>query len=261
MYPGTNLNQKDWPAIKAGMLSKMDLFKTLSDFQVDKTRNDGAKKAQATIDKFKKDNKFETDDEVMSFVKTASGAAAGLYKWAACSVGAYWIFKDVEPKRKKAEQMKAAKIKGEKELAETEAKVAALNANLAELRKTQKEKQDELDGYIAESDKMTRKLNAASQLINGLAGEQKRWSEDMSKIADDKIRLVGDCLTGSAFLSYCGPFNSVLRTKMIFDTWKPDIAEKELPCSENFKLDTFLTNEVTISQWASEGLPTDELSV
>ena len=48
---------------------------------------------------------------------------------------------------------------------------------------------------------------------------------------------------------------------MIFDTWKPDITEKELPCSDNFKLDTFLTNEVTISQWASEGLPTDELSV
>lgn len=261
MYPGTNLSAKDWPAIKAGMLSKMDLFKTLSDFQVDKTRNEGAKKAQASIDKFKKDNKFETDDEVMAFVKTASGAAAGLYKWAACSVGAYWIFKDVEPKRKKAEQMKQAKIKGEKELAETEAKVAALNANLAELRKTQTEKQDELDGYIAESDKMTRKLNAASQLINGLAGEQKRWSEDMAKIADDKVRLVGDCLTGSAFLSYCGPFNSILRTKMIFDTWKPDIAEKELACSENFKLDTFLTNEVTISQWASEGLPTDELSV
>ena len=74
-----------------------------------------------------------------------------------------------------------------------------------------KEKQDELDGYIRESNEMTRKLNAASQLINGLAGEQKRWGEEMEKIKEDKIKLVGDCLTGSAFLSYCGPFNSVLR--------------------------------------------------
>lgn len=72
---------------------------------------------------------------------------------------------------------------------------------------------------------------------------------------------MGDCLTGSAFLSYCGPFNSVLRQKMIFDTWKPDIMEKELPCGTDFKLATFLTSEVEISQWASEGLPTDELSV
>lgn len=48
---------------------------------------------------------------------------------------------------------------------------------------------------------------------------------------------------------------------MIFDTWKPDIMEKELPCGTDFKLATFLTSEVEISQWASEGLPTDELSV
>jgi dynein heavy chain len=124
-----------------------------------------------------------------------------------------------------------------------------------------KEKKDELDALEAESAMMTRKLNAASQLIGGLAGEQKRWSGDMKTIEEDKVKLVGDCLTGSAFLSYCGPFNAELRTKMIFETWKPDIIEKELPCLEDFRLETFLTSEVEISKWASEGLPTDELSV
>jgi dynein heavy chain len=48
---------------------------------------------------------------------------------------------------------------------------------------------------------------------------------------------------------------------MIFETWKPDIIEKELPCLENLRFDTFLSNEVEISRWASELLPTDELSV
>lgn len=83
----------------------------------------------------------------------------------------------------------------------------------------------------------------------------------MVQIQEDKIKLVGDCLTGAAFLSYCGPFNAELRQKMIFETWKPDIIEKELPCLENLRLDTFLSNEVEISKWASETLPTDELSV
>lgn len=78
---------------------------------------------------------------------------------------------------------------------------------------------------------------------------------------EDKVKLVGDCLTGSAFLSYCGPFNSVLRQKMIFETWKQDLVEKELPNKEDFSLATFLTNEVEVSKWASEGLPSDELSV
>jgi dynein heavy chain len=88
------------------------------------------------------------------------------------------------------------------------------------LNKNKKEKQDELDELQRTSAEMTRKLTAASQLINGLGAEQKRWSSDMELIQQDKIKLVGDCLTGSAFLSYCGPFNSVLRTKMIFETWK-----------------------------------------
>ena len=80
---------------------------------------------------------------------------------------------------------------------------------------------------------MTRKLNSASQLITGLGGEQVRWTADMGLIQEDKIKLVGDCLTGSAFLSYCGPFNSVLRQKMIFETWKADLLEKELPNKED----------------------------
>jgi dynein heavy chain len=108
---------------------------------------------------------------------------------------------------------------------------------------------------------MTRKLTAASQLITGLGSEQVRWGEDQKLIEIDKVKLVGDCLTASAFLSYCGPFNSVLRQKMIFETWKADLIEKELPNKEDFSLATFLTNEVEVAKWASEGLPSDELSV
>lgn len=94
---------------------------------------------------------------------------------------------------------------------ETEAALAELNANLASLNANKKEKQDHLDELQRISSEMTRKLNAASQLISGLAGEQKRWTADMGILEEDKVKLVGDCLTGSAFLSYCGPFNSVLR--------------------------------------------------
>lgn len=48
---------------------------------------------------------------------------------------------------------------------------------------------------------------------------------------------------------------------MIFETWKKDLIEKELPNKDDFKLDTFLTNEVEVARWASEGLPSDELSI
>jgi len=48
---------------------------------------------------------------------------------------------------------------------------------------------------------------------------------------------------------------------MIFGDWKKDLINKEIPNSDNFKLETFLTDEVIVSRWASEGLPSDELSI
>ena len=67
--------------------------------------------------------------------------------------------------------MLAQKIKGEQELAETESNLAALNKNLAELNANMKVRKDELDDLERTSNEMTSKLNAASQLINGLSGE------------------------------------------------------------------------------------------
>jgi dynein heavy chain len=66
----------------------------------------------------------------------------------------------------------------------------------------------------------------------------------MENFKIDKIKLVGDCLTASSFLSYCGPFNFVLRQKMVFEHWKKDIADKNIPNKEDFKLETFLTDDV-----------------
>lgn len=83
----------------------------------------------------------------------------------------------------------------------------------------------------------------------------------MQKFKNDKTRLVGDCLSGASFLSYSGPFNFVLRKKMIFEHWKLDLTEREIPSNEDFKLELFLTNEVEVSKWGAEGLPSDELSI
>lgn len=83
----------------------------------------------------------------------------------------------------------------------------------------------------------------------------------MEGFAIDKVKLVGDCLSGSAFLSYCGAFNYELRKKMIYDHWKLELINRGIPNKEDFKLEKFLTNDVEMSRWASEGLPGDELSI
>ena len=76
-----------------------------------------------------------------------------------------------------------------------------------------------------------------------------------------RVRLLGDCLIGAAFLSYEGAFNYDFRHSMIFEKFVVDIKTKGLPYSEPFKLEQLLTDEVEVSRWGSEGLPPDELSV
>ena len=70
----------------------------------------------------------------------------------------------------------------------------------------------------------------ASTLIGGLAGERTRWTEDSEKSADLKRRLVGDCALGSAFVSYCGPFNQEFRHYMVTDKFTADLQVWSMWC-------------------------------
>jgi dynein heavy chain len=95
----------------------------------------------------------------------------------------------------------------------------------------------------------------------GLSSERARWTNDIKQLGESKVKLDGDCLLSSAFLSYLGAFNFDFRERLVQDVWMKDIKEKAIPLTEPYSLQAMLTNDVEISKWASEGLPSDELSV
>ena len=113
--------------------------------------------------------------------------------------------------------------KSEAALKQTEEALSKLNAQLSKLNEDRRVQEGELNELQDTQAKMQKKLNAADKLIDGLGSEQKRWAADCEQFKVDKVKLDGDCLTASAFLSYSGPFNFVLRKKMIFDHWKRDL--------------------------------------
>ena len=232
------------------------------EYQIHTCTRDMAARAKKGIANL--DNKIPLSGDrktLLEEIKFKSQAAGGLFRWCQATDEYYDVFRTVEPMKKRAQEMQRKKAEAEKELAQTEANLKELNENLAELNKKRNEKQSELDDLEAKSAEMTRKLNAASKLITGLGSEQRRWTSDMEQFKVDKVMLAGDCLTASSFLSYCGPFNFVMRKKMLYDHWKKDLQEKEIPNSEDFDLSQFLSNDVEIARWASEGLPSDDLSV
>ncbi|CCD20502.1 dynein heavy chain, putative [Trypanosoma vivax Y486] len=108
---------------------------------------------------------------------------------------------------------------------------------------------------------MERRLNAARKLIDGFGSERIRWAEQKETLGDVRNRLVGDCLAGASFLSYLGAFTFNYRQEAMESLWLKDIRERNIPLSEDFAVQRLLTDEVSISQWASDGLPSDDLSV
>lgn len=104
---------------------------------------------------------------------------------------------------------------------------------------------------------MERRLVAADKLIGGLGSERERWTIELAGLKERKIRLLGDCLVGAAFLSYQGAFNYDFRYEMVFDKFIEDINKRGIPMSDPFKLEALLTDEVEISRWGSEGKKND----
>lgn len=62
------------------------------------------------------------------------------------------------------------------------------------------------------------------------------------------MRLLGDCLVSSAFLSYVGAFSWEFRVDMVYTDWVEDLECREVPISDPFKLEELLTNDVEVSR-------------
>lgn len=63
----------------------------------------------------------------------------------------------------------------------------------------------------AEANMCLAKLSSAETLVNGLSGENKRWGENVSKLKNNILSIIGDVLLASSFVSYIGAFTASFR--------------------------------------------------
>lgn len=76
-----------------------------------------------------------------------------------------------------------------------------------------------------------------------------------------KMQLVGDVAKACAFVSYCGPFNSIFRNKLIVDYFGEDLTSRGIPMTDGLEMSSFLVDQATVGEWNLQGLPNDDLSV
>lgn len=169
-------------------------------------------------------------------------------QWVEAMMDYYEVNSSIEPIRIRLRKAKAQLEAATKDLAETEETLKKLSEELEKLGKEKAEKDEDLQRLTEEKEILERRLRAAQKLIEGLGEEKERWGLESEQLIIDKEKLFGDCLLASAFLSYSGPFNFDFRQEMVFNNWKNDLKEKEIPHKEDFKLPTLLTDDVETSR-------------
>jgi dynein heavy chain len=192
--------------------------------------------------------------------KSASNAAEGLCKFCVAMKFYYEASKLIKPKLEALAVAENQLATAEKKLKEAMTRLDSCNARLAELTATFEKQMGEKTRIERGAKELERKMDQATQLIDGLSGERVRWAEDAKQFGTWMKQLVGDCAVACAFVSYCGAFNQEFRLMMIDQRFRADCSRRNIPVSDSIEVTEFLVDQGTIGEWNLQGLPTDILS-
>uniref|UniRef100_A0A8C7CXQ0 Dynein axonemal heavy chain 5 n=1 Tax=Oncorhynchus kisutch TaxID=8019 RepID=A0A8C7CXQ0_ONCKI len=203
---------------------------------------------------------FDMPDYTLETAKRVCGNVAGLASWTKAMASFFSINKEVLPLKAnlavQQNRLAMANIDLQAAQAELDDKQAELDVVQAEYEKAMMEKQTLLE----DAERCRHKMQTASSLISGLAGEKERWTEQSKEFAAQTKRLVGDVLLATAFLSYSGPFNQEFRNLLLTD-WQREMKTRHIPFGNNLNLTEMLIDAPTVSEWNLQGLPNDDLSI
>uniref|UniRef100_A0A3Q2U3D3 Dynein axonemal heavy chain 5 n=1 Tax=Fundulus heteroclitus TaxID=8078 RepID=A0A3Q2U3D3_FUNHE len=190
---------------------------------------------------------FEMPDYNIETAKRVCGNVAGLASWTKAMASFFSINKEVLPLKAnlavQESRLAIANVDLETAQAELDDKQAELDVVQAEYEKAMMEKQTLLE----DAERCRRKMQTASSLISGLAGEKERWTEQSKEFAAQTKRLV-DVLLATAFLSYSGPFNQEFRNLLLSD-WQRELKQRSIPFAKGLNLAELLIDAPTVSEW------------
>ncbi|XP_023013028.2 dynein heavy chain at 16F isoform X2 [Leptinotarsa decemlineata] len=239
----------DWASAKV-VLGDANFLKKLQEYDKDHVSDIVLKKLKTYV---------EHPDFTPEKIATVSKACKSMCMWVRAMDMYAKVYRIVEPKRKRlqAAEKELNQVMGtlrekQRQLAEVEAMIAALeakfNATVAE--------KEALENNI---ELTSNRLNRAGRLNIALGDEQTRWEESVKRFAIEIENSLGDVLMAAACIAYLGAFTSTYRMELVA-YWETKCIDQGIASTENFSLITVLADPYDIRMWNSCGLPRDKVS-
>lgn len=203
---------------------------------------------------------FNYQDYTFEKAKLACGNVAGLLSWTLAMSDFYNVNKEVLPLKVNLAKQEAKHSQAQEQLKAAEAIALEKNRQLMDAKRKLQVALNSQQAFQSEANRCKHKMMSATELIEGLEGERKRWTEQLAGFNLEIKYLLGDIVILTGFLSYSGPFNQEYRSH-ILKSWYDKLNYKKIPNSPDFNVTQKLADPPTISEWNLQGLPNDELSI
>nr|XP_033786541.1 dynein heavy chain 5, axonemal-like [Geotrypetes seraphini] len=203
---------------------------------------------------------LDMEDYNLESAKKVCGNVAGLCSWTQAMAYFFGINKEVLPLKANLALQGAKLAVAQDELNKAQSQLDAKQKELDDVQAMYDTAMREKQALLDDAEACRRKMINATALIEGLGGEKIRWTESSKDFQNQIIRLVGDVLMATGFLSYSGPFNQEYRN-LLLRLWKKEMNSNKIPYSDDLNLISMLVDNATVGEWNLQGLPNDDLSI
>jgi dynein heavy chain len=190
-----------------------------------------------------------------------SNAAAFLCKWVVNIVIYNTIYKKVKPLMESSDAAEKLSTEKQAELAIVLEKVRVIVERVNALKAQLQEAVDKKQAVEDDASKLQLNLSLANRLVNGLADENVRWTNNVKQFEHEKLTTIGDALLSAAFVSYIGPFDAGFRKDLWSEQWIADMTAKAIPFTDGVDPLEVLSTASDQAVWKTQGLPADRISL